>query len=504
MTFALRNLTRLTALAGVSFACAARPPHEPPATRRPSPTPASAPKTAGQTATSGKKPRADEPVTQPRATRLRCEPGDRKGVSISAGHLGTCIVTSAGKVVCWGDQVNTSLCPRNASASSARLHWMIDLQGTAAAQVSVGANATCVVTSQGRVGCWGNNSLGVLGRGTKHDTESDEARRADACFLEVNLGAGLVATSVHVGASHVCTLLAEGNVKCWGTNEWGQLGQGDRNDEWLVLGNDPAEMGDYLPFVDFGPSEHVSQLAAGQSHSCAVLATGELKCWGINATGELGLGDNRNRGGRANEMGANLKSVDLGRQRVKQISLGSQHTCAVVGNGELKCWGANLSGSLGLGIGSVVGDGPREMGALLPDVRLPAGAKVRIVRSGANRTCVVLVDGRTACWGDNRDGALGLGDVRNRGAQKGDVGAGLEFVDLGTNFHVADLAVGWSHVCALSDDGRVKCWGAGERGALGYADLRSRGSRPTDMGDNLPAVDWCSSPLAEPRRTDTP
>ncbi|SVC40895.1 uncharacterized protein METZ01_LOCUS293749, partial [marine metagenome] len=102
-------------------------------------------------------------------------------------------------------------------------------------------------------------------------------------------------------------------------------------------------------------------ITAGYAHSCFILDNGSVKCWGSNASGQLGLGDTNSRGDGSNEMGDNLTVIDLG-TGAKAISAGYEHTCAILDNASVKCWGSNASGQLGLGDTNSRGDGSNEMG----------------------------------------------------------------------------------------------------------------------------------------------
>jgi alpha-tubulin suppressor-like RCC1 family protein len=106
-------------------------------------------------------------------------------------------------------------------------------------------------------------------------------------------------------------------------------------------------------------------------HACALLDNASVKCWGTNYNGGLGLGDNNNRGDAANEMGDNLSTVDLGTGRTATaMSLGSSHTCALLDNSDIKCWGSGDNGRLGQGTNSNIGNNANDMGDNLPAIDL--------------------------------------------------------------------------------------------------------------------------------------
>jgi alpha-tubulin suppressor-like RCC1 family protein len=244
----------------------------------------------------------------------------------------------------------------------------------------------------------------------------------------------------------------------------------------------------------------VEQVAVGGGRTCAILSgaglNGAVKCFGYVAGGFLGLGDMSTRGDLPGTMGAALPAVDLGSGvAATEVSLGYIHTCAVLADGGLKCWGGNNVGQLGLGDTSARGEAPGTMGDRLPRVNVGTAATVVSVSAGYEITCAVLVGGRVKCWGANDGGALGLGDTVARGANPGDMGDALPYVDLGTGKVAVAVTAGSGHdsgvqhACALLDDGSVKCWGNNLLGELGLGDTMARGDRAGTMGDALPSVD---------------
>ncbi len=158
-------------------------------------------------------------------------------------------------------------------------------------------------------------------------------------------------------------------MKCWGRNQYGELGTGDKE----TRGKSPGEM-EKLVAVDLGKGRTAKVIAPGYQHACAILDNGSVKCWGRNEDGQLGLGDTKDRGGAAGEMGDNLPAVDLGKGRTaKVIAAGYNTTCAVLDNGSVKCWGKGDDGQLGLGDASNRGRGAGQMGDNLPAVDLGKG-----------------------------------------------------------------------------------------------------------------------------------
>lgn len=216
-----------------------------------------------------------------------------------------------------------------------------------------------------------------------------------------------------------------------------------------------------------------SKIAAGYGHTCALLSDGKVKCWGRNDYGQLGLGDTVHRGGQPEDMGDSLRTVDLGAGKTAvAITSSVSHTCALLNSSEIKCWGLNGGGLLGLGESEHRGDDAGEMGDNLPAVNLGTGKTGVTVTTGNGRTCALLNDGNIKCWGINNIGQLGLGDTVTRGDNPGEMGDGLPAVNLGTGKTAVSVAAGDSHTCALLDGGDIKCWGF-NNGCGSFATTRS-------------------------------
>eukprot|EP01083_Nonionella_stella_P306103 1070679_1 len=165
---------------------------------------------------------------------------------------------------------------------------------------------------------------------------------------------------LETGFLHTCVYALDHNeTKCFGQNNYGQLGYGDNR----TRGDNADEMGDSLLPIDLGASFVPKQMTAGWQHTCALSTTNQVKCWGQNKHGQLGYGDTHARGDELNEMGDNLFEIDLGSSFVSmQIVAGYDHTCSLSTTNKVKCWGYNLRGELGYGDTNNRGDGANEMG----------------------------------------------------------------------------------------------------------------------------------------------
>jgi alpha-tubulin suppressor-like RCC1 family protein len=128
------------------------------------------------------------------------------------------------------------------------------------------------------------------------------------------------------------------------------------------------------------------------------------------------------------------------------------------------------------------------MGDNLPSVNLGTGKTAVTISAGQFHTCAILNDASVKCWGYNAYGQLGVSGTLDRGDGPGEMGDNLPAVDLGAGKSAVAISAGWDHTCALLNDGSVKCWGYNGYGQLGRGDTFPRGGLPTDMGDALLSV----------------
>jgi alpha-tubulin suppressor-like RCC1 family protein len=253
-------------------------------------------------------------------------------------------------------------------------------------------------------------------------------------------------------------------------------------------------MGDNLNSIDLGSGRTATAIEAGKHHTCAILDNASIKCWGSNSSGQLGLGNTNNLGDASGEMGDNLPTVDLGTGiTAKSITTGDSHTCAILDNSSIKCWGSNASGQLGLGDTSTRGDGSGEMGDNLPTVDLGSGRTAKSIATGDSHTCAILDNSAIKCWGLNTTGQLGLGDTNNRGDGSSAMGDTLPEVELGSGRTAKAIAAGDSHTCAILDNSAIKCWGRSDEGQMGKGGKNGSnfqiGDSSGEMGDSLTAIE---------------
>lgn len=279
--------------------------------------------------------------------------------------------------------------------------------------VSAGNGSACAFSITGELKCWGNNLSGQLGDGTNTDRLMPTSVK----------GIGKGVTSVGVSDfGHACALV-DGGVKCWGDNAKGAVGNGT-----FVSSNSPVSVS--------GLESGVKSIFSSGSQSCAVLNDGSAKCWGYNNYGQLGDGTKIDR--------SSPVSVASFASGVTSISDKIGFACAVA-NGGLKCWGNNI---------------------LAPTGVASFGSGVKTVSLGYYFRCTLTESGAVKCAGENGMGQLGRGHTN--------VSATTEDVS-GLTSGVEAISVGSYHACALSS-GSVYCWGANEVGEIGDGSASVRSS----------------------------
>ena len=360
-----------------------------------------------------------------------------------------------------------------------------EITATSIAIGSTSDHVCALDNSSAKVKCWGYNGVGQLGLGHANNL-GDASGEMGSNLAYIDLGAGRTATAISVGSNHTCALLDNASVKCWGYNNKGQLGQGSTSN----LGDVPGEMDDNLAAIDLGSGRTATAISAGYYHTCALLDNSSVKCWGFNSSGQLGQGSTSTLGDGSSEMGDNLASIDLGSGRTATaIATGYVHTCALLDNASVKCWGYNEYGQLGQGSTSNLGDGSSEMGDNLAAIDLGSGRTATAISAGSSHTCALLDNGAVKCWGQNNYGQLGQGSTSSLGDGSGEMGDNLAAVDLGTGRTATAIISGGNHACALLDNSALKCWGYNNRGQLGQDSTSTLGDGSGEMGDNLTAID---------------
>ena len=188
----------------------------------------------------------------------------------------------------------------------------------------------CVVSNIGTARCWGNSDHGQLEYGN-----TDLFSNATNFGKNVDLGTGVIIESGSLGQYHSCFLSTDHQIKCFGSNNYGELGLGDT----ASRGDDIGEMGDKLALIHLGDHFIPKQIASGVQLNCALSMNSSVKCWGRNTHGQLGIEDTENRGDESGEMGNNLEEINFGDFVPIHIAADGYHSCAISEAKKMRCWG---------------------------------------------------------------------------------------------------------------------------------------------------------------------
>jgi alpha-tubulin suppressor-like RCC1 family protein len=356
------------------------------------------------------------------------------GVAVGAFH--SCALFEGGSVRCWGSSQYTGY----GDDREPLFHHLpsvagdVDVGGVVTS-LSASWYHTCAIVQGGALRCWGSDYRGKLGRGKVADFIGDDETPASAGDIDL----GGVVVQVAPGPAHTCAVLVGGNLRCWGSNQYGALGYVDPQD----VGDDevPAAAGD----VPLGSK--VLQVATNSATTCVVLVGGNVRCWG---NGWPVAGPDIELGGAA-----------------QQVVTGLHFACALLDTGKVRCWGYSPRGQLGYGNTSPV-TSPARAG----DVDV--GGQVTHLTADQYGACALLSDGAVRCWGVADTGELGYANLEDIGDDETPAAAG----DVDVGGPVAQLDMGFLNTCGVLAGGTVRCWGRGATGALGY------GGNEVDIGDD--------------------
>ena len=337
-------------------------------------------------------------------------------VAIAAGESHTCALTNTGGVKCWGSNAAGQL----GDGTTTQRLTPVDVSGltSGVSLITTGWWHTCALLTSGGIKCWGINAVGQLGDGTT----TNRLTPVDVSGLTSGVSAILA------GAYHTCAVTTSGGIKCWGSNVYGQLGDGTTTRR-------------LTPVNVTGLSDGLSAVVAGGEHTCALTTTNAVKCWGKNSYGQLGDGSTTNRSTPVTVTGLTVGASG--------IVAGRNHTCALTAAGGLKCWGDNSTGQLG--------DNTTTSRSTPTDVSGLASGVGKVATVG-DFTCALTNAGGIKCWGQNSSGQLGDGSTTQR----------LTPVNVsGLTSGASSVMTGAYHTCAMMTNGGVKCWGQNSSGQLG-------------------------------------
>jgi alpha-tubulin suppressor-like RCC1 family protein len=377
----------------------------------------------------------DAPADADTGTTFPADAARGEATGVFTGQYFSCDLV-AGLAACWGSNVLGQL-------GTGGLQDELSPTALTAAPgftvLSAGESHTCgLAYGSGAVYCWGSDAYGQLGQGEPASTL--DASTADPSPLRVWLAHA--ASTVAAGYDHACAILGDGSLWCWGDNQEGQLGL-----------DDPYGAPNYPTPQRVGTGTDWRAVSGGQGHSCGLRASADggsghtLWCWGRDSGGELGLGTGQPMESRVPTQVGTASTW-------AQVDLGQDEACAVRTDGTLWCWGGNIEGELT----------PAVNTTLYVPTQIGTDSDWSHVDTDTFVTCALKTSGALYCWGRNVEGQLGVGDTNDRTSPTA-TGSGALF---------SGVSVGRFHTCARTTAGKVLCAGDNESGQLGVGDSMRR------------------------------
>jgi alpha-tubulin suppressor-like RCC1 family protein len=349
--------------------------------------------------------------------------------SLACGDRHACAIAS-GAVLCWGLDEDGQL-GDGAKAPQPKPVQAIAAAAGEAKFLAAGEGHSCALVNDA-VLCFGDNSSGECGvPGTCATCVGPDV---DVPTKVPGLGA---VQAIAAGGDHSCAIVGDdAGLRCWGSNEHGQLGLGAPDGQ-------PHPVPQAVPGLS-----GVKEVALGTAHTCARLRDGTIWCFGANELGELGDGTFVDRAKPAQVPGI---------RPARGVAAGYAGSCAVFEDGTARCWGKT---------DVRVGDSKAKHGRAIP-ASVDGVLDVQSIDVGADRTCALHTDGTVSCWANQTERAVEdpkIGSIT--GATKVD---GLD--------RVRELSVGMQHACARLMSDQIVCWGENDDGQLGDGSRNDR-ARP--------------------------
>jgi alpha-tubulin suppressor-like RCC1 family protein len=341
-------------------------------------------------------------------------PDVRGCAAIATGVAHACALLADGTVECWGNNAAGQL----GTGTTDTYETPVPVQGLSDGfALAAGRVHTCVLRADGTVMCWGDNHEGQLG-----------ARDVSGSPLPMVVPGVRDAVAITAGWAHTCALIDDGTITCWGNNQEGQLGIGSR-----MVAESP---------VTVSRVETARTISAGLAHTCAVLADGAVACWGTDNFGQPV--------GKTTSLRSTRPVLIAGIASARALAAGRNHTCVLLEDGAVKCWGTNFLGQLGAPGGAVSPSSPVAVYGI-------SGATT--IAAGFFHTCAILRDHSVRCWGANIAGQLGTRTEHPNGS--------VVPVPVAGDPRAIAIAAAGVYTCALLEDRAVACWGGNDFNQLG-------------------------------------
>jgi prepilin-type N-terminal cleavage/methylation domain-containing protein len=365
---------------------------------------------------------------------------------IAAGDNHTCAIDSNDKAYCWGDNWAGQL--GNDSDVESYTPVAVDTTGELdgltikSISTSSGSSHTCVIASDDKVYCWGDNGVGQLGTGA---ADSDLHSVPTAIDMAGVLN-GLTIKSVAVGPTKTCVIASDDNAYCWGENWNGSLGNSSTVDS-------PSPVAVTRSGALNGLT--VKSIANGGDYSCVVASDNNAYCWGYNYYGMLGIGSTTRS---LAPVAVSVAGV-LSGKTILSVTTGRYFTCVIASDNKAYCWGRNSDGQLGDNSTS-----QRLTPVAVNTSGVLNGKNISLIKAGESQACVVSSDNLAYCWGINFNGQLG--DNKNSG-DNSSVPVAVDTTGVLNSKTIKSIATGGGHNCVIASDDKAYCWAVNFAGQLG-------------------------------------
>lgn len=320
------------------------------------------------------------------------------------------------------------------------------------AEYGSGYEHNCAIMSDDSVYCWGNGQYGVLG------ANSTTSSTVPVPVYTQDVLNGKTIKQITTGYYHTCVIASDNKDYCWGYGLAGRLGNSG-----IVQRNAP------YPVIETATTV-VSQIAAGNEHTCSLNSERKLYCWGRGINGELG---------RDVFLGSNTPTAvnmsNFGTESVKQVVAGDKFTCAATVEGKAFCWGSNATGRTGVGLATGKTQYPTEVKGF-------NGKKVESISAGDSHACAVISGGQEVyCWGKNDKGQVGVTAMGYRNtASRVPFGSNV----LSGGKTIKNVYAGSEFTCMVLNTGEIYCWGDNSNGQMGSG--AATGFLPSPVKVNVP------------------
>ncbi|MAD26397.1 MAG: hypothetical protein CMO44_19735, partial [Verrucomicrobiales bacterium] len=353
------------------------------------------------------------------------------------GWTSACSVTDKTTAETCGTCTGSGTTENTCGTCSAPSRVTLDTCKIYVTDVAGGESATCYIDVDGMIFCMG--VFGNLGQGA-------DPPNGPLVPTAVTMPAGLTATKIHMqdemSFDYACAIMSDEKIYCWGWHYHGNLGI------------DPAPTSKVATptMVKMPTGLTAKQVTTGHSHTCAIMSDDNLYCWGYNLKGQLGIGTTTNQ---HVPTAVTMPTVNGNSLTAKQVALGHRVSCAIMSDNNIYCWGQNENGLLG------TGSSDESLKKLVPTaVTMPAGLTAKQLDVSAYGTCAIMSDDNIYCWGQNGQGALGIGSSDDNLIKRVPTAVTMP---VGLTAKQVTTAAYFQR-CAIMSDDTIYCWGDGVGG----------------------------------------